>query len=493
MLVRGEISGYRTTYSSGHAYFSLKDSQSRIDAVIWKGTLKRIKLSPKEGMEYIVQGKMTTFPGSSKYQIIVEALIPYGAGAIMTILEERKRKLREEGLFSNERKRPMPFIPKTIAVITSPTGAVIRDILQRISCRFPMRVIVFPVKVQGDGCSQEIKNAILQLNSLKEEDICPKPDIIIIARGGGSLEDLWHFNDEEMVRTVANSSIRIISAIGHETDWTLVDYAADLRAPTPTGAAEMAVPVKSQLKSLLASLENRSKESLIRFINNKINQFKTLVKAIPKYTQIISLYHHSIEQLSHELEIYLKTNTFRKRRDFDNKNTNIISYYPINYIKNNRHHIIKAQQNIEHLTEKHLRYIQLKTTKKYTTINILYEQTKIRIKYFKTYINELLNRAEFTMSYKIKNCHECISADNRILQSLSHSSTLKRGYSIIRSRTNNNIITKTSKLSVGESIFINLFDGQANAIITNNSCLPKHKKTPSKRKYNHRKHKTISK
>jgi exodeoxyribonuclease VII large subunit len=247
--VRGEISGYRGPHSSGHAYFALKDDKARIDAVIWKGTMSRLKFRPEEGMEVIATGKVTTFPGSSKYQIVIETLEPAGAGALMALIEERKRKLGAEGLFDPARKRPLPYMPRVIGVVTSPTGAVIRDILHRISDRFPVHVIVWPVRVQGEGSGNEVAAAIDGFNAFAPGGPIARPDLLIVARGGGSLEDLWSFNDEAVVRAAANSQIPLISAVGHETDWTLIDYASDQRAPTPTGAAEMAVPVKADLEA----------------------------------------------------------------------------------------------------------------------------------------------------------------------------------------------------------------------------------------------------
>ncbi|MBE0694597.1 MAG: exodeoxyribonuclease VII large subunit, partial [Aquamicrobium sp.] len=238
--VRGEISGYRGPHSSGHAYFALKDERARLEAVIWKGTFSRLKFRPEEGMEVIASGKLTTYPGSSKYQIVIESLEPAGAGALMALLEERRRRLAAEGLFDQARKRRPPFMPRVIGVVTSPTGAVIRDIVHRISDRFPLHVVVWPVRVQGETAGAEVAAAVAGFNDLDPLGPIPRPDVLIVARGGGSLEDLWGFNDEAVVRAVAASRIPVISAVGHETDWTLIDHAADLRAPTPTGAAELA-------------------------------------------------------------------------------------------------------------------------------------------------------------------------------------------------------------------------------------------------------------
>ena len=262
--VRGEISGYRGPHSSGHAYFSLKDDRARIDAVIWKGVFSKLRFKPEEGMEIIATGKITTFPGSSKYQIVIESLEPAGAGALMALLEERRRKLAAEGLFDQGRKQLLPFMPMVIGVVTSPTGAVIRDILHRIADRFPVHVLVWPVKVQGEGSGDEVANAISGFNALETGGAIKRPDVLIVARGGGSLEDLWGFNDEAVVRAAAASEIPLISAVGHETDWTLIDHAADMRAPTPTGAAEMAVPVKADLEAEVAALAARLKGAVSR-------------------------------------------------------------------------------------------------------------------------------------------------------------------------------------------------------------------------------------
>ena len=251
--VRGEISGFRGPHSSGHCYFALKDESAKIEAVIWKGAHGRMRFKPQEGLEVIATGKLTTYPGSSKYQIVIEALEPAGVGALMALMEERKRKLAAEGLFDEARKQLLPWLPEVIGVVTSPTGAVIRDILHRLDDRFPRRVLVWPVKVQGDGSAEQVAAAIRGFNALPEGGKIPRPDLLIVARGGGSLEDLWSFNEEIVVRAAAESMIPLISAVGHETDITLIDFAADKRAPTPTAAAEMAVPVRAELFVEVAS------------------------------------------------------------------------------------------------------------------------------------------------------------------------------------------------------------------------------------------------
>ncbi|WP_082666163.1 exodeoxyribonuclease VII large subunit, partial [Aureimonas sp. AU4] len=262
--VRGEISGYRGPHSSGHAYFALKDDKSRLEAVIWRGSMAKIAFKPEEGLEVIATGKLTTFPGSSKYQIVIEQMEPAGAGALMALLNERRLKMEAEGLFAQARKRPLPFLPRVIGIVTSPTGAVIRDIRHRISDRFPLHLLVWPVRVQGETCGAEVSAAIEGFNAIEPGGAIPRPDLLIVARGGGSLEDLWGFNDESVVRAAAASGIPLISAVGHETDWTLIDHAADRRAPTPTGAAEMAVPVRADLVATLAAIAARSGAAVSR-------------------------------------------------------------------------------------------------------------------------------------------------------------------------------------------------------------------------------------
>ena len=244
--VRGEL-GRVTIAKSGHCYLDLKDDRAVINSIIWKGSMARLGLRPEEGMEVIATGKMSTYPGRSNYQLIIDRMELAGEGALMALLEKRKKALAAEGLFADDRKRPLPFMPRTIGVVTSPTGAVIRDILHRITDRFPVHVLVWPVLVQGERAAAQIAGAITGFNngSSESEGGFPRPDVLIVARGGGSLEDLWCFNEEVVARAAANSRIPLISAVGHETDWTLIDYVADARAPTPTGAAEIAVPVRA--------------------------------------------------------------------------------------------------------------------------------------------------------------------------------------------------------------------------------------------------------
>jgi exodeoxyribonuclease VII large subunit len=311
--LKGEVSGYRGPHSSGHVYFSLKDESAKIDAVIWKGVFGRIRFRPEDGMEVIATGKLTTFPGKSNYQIIIEMLEPAGIGALLQQLEERRKRLAAEGLFDDARKQLLPFLPEVIGVVTSPTGAVIRDILHRLDDRFPRHVIVWPVRVQGETSAAEIASAIRGFNELDPRGPIPKPDLIIVARGGGSLEDLWSFNDEDVVRAAADSMIPLISAVGHETDWTLIDYAADRRAPTPTGAAEMAVPVRADLLQSTHDLGRRVHLAERRLLDRRRADLRSAARALPTLDALIATPRQRLDLTVSRLSRSLERNASRHR------------------------------------------------------------------------------------------------------------------------------------------------------------------------------------
>jgi exodeoxyribonuclease VII large subunit len=279
--IRGEISGFKR-HASGHLYFRLKDDQAVLEAVCWRGTAARLSVKPEDGMDVVCTGRITAYPGRSQYQIVVDAIELAGEGALLKLLAERKRKLEAEGLFAAERKKKIPYLPDIIGVITSPTGAVIRDILHRLADRFPRRVLLWPVAVQGEGAAEQVAAAIAGFNALpKTGGPAPRPDVLIVARGGGSLEDLWAFNEEVVVRAAAASKIPLISAVGHETDVTLIDFAADRRAPTPTAAAEMAVPVRSELLADLMGQARRLFGAMARLIGEHRLRVEGLARGLP--------------------------------------------------------------------------------------------------------------------------------------------------------------------------------------------------------------------
>ena len=298
--VRGELSGFRRQ-SSGHWYGSLKDERALIDLAMWRGPAASLTFRPEDGMEVIVTGKLTTYPGRSKYQLSIERMEPAGVGALLAQIEARRLKLQAEGLFDPARKQPLPWLPGVIGVVTSPTGAVIRDILHRLADRFPRRVLVWPVSVQGEGAAAQVAAAIAGFNAIAPGGPVPRPDLIIVARGGGSIEDLAAFNEENVVRAAAASRIPLISAVGHETDTTLIDYASDWRAPTPTAAAERAVPVRAELAASIAMLAGRLDAGVVRGWKLRRERSEALARRLPQPRNLIGLAAQRIDDLAERL------------------------------------------------------------------------------------------------------------------------------------------------------------------------------------------------
>jgi exodeoxyribonuclease VII large subunit len=314
--LRGEVLNYKGPHSSGHVYFCLKDEGARIDAVIWKGNFSRLRFRPEEGLEVIATGRITTYPGKSTYQIIVENIEPAGVGALMALLEERRKKLAAEGLFDEARKRPLPYLPSVVGIVTSPTGAVIRDILHRLSDRFPRNVLLWSVRVQGDTCAAEVTAAIEGFNALANGGKTPSPDVLIVARGGGALEDLWGFNEEIVVRAAVASKIPLVSAIGHETDFTLLDFAADRRAPTPTAAAEMIVPVRAELMVSIGNFAARLVGSAARFFERLKSEVRGLARGIPAADALLALPRQRLDAAHARLPRALRANAHAHRVEF---------------------------------------------------------------------------------------------------------------------------------------------------------------------------------
>jgi len=298
--VRGEVSGFKRV-GSGHCYFALKDADAVLDAVCWRTTAIRLSIQPEDGMEVIATGRLTTYPGRSKYQLIVDSIELAGIGALLKLLEERRKRLVAEGLFDAEHKKKLPFLPGVIGVVTSPTGAVIRDILHRLADRFPRRVIVWPVAVQGENAAAQVAAAIEGFNRLSPGGTVPRPDLIIVARGGGSLEDLMAFNEEIVVRAAAASAIPLISAVGHETDTTLIDHASDRRAPTPTAAAEMAVPVRLDLVAELGGKTARLAQGLSRLFSEHRLHLAGLARGLPDPHDLIGSAAQRLDDRSERL------------------------------------------------------------------------------------------------------------------------------------------------------------------------------------------------
>lgn len=310
--VRGEI-GRVSRPASGHLYFDLKDDRAVIAAISWKGQAARLAVRPEEGMEVIATGRMTTFPGQSRYQLIVENIEPAGAGALMAMLEKRKKALAAEGLFDAELKQPLPYLPGVIGVVTSPSGAVIRDILHRLRDRFPRKVLIWPVAVQGQKCASEVARAIDGFNAMTPGGTLPRPDLLIVARGGGSVEDLWGFNEELVVRAAAASDIPLISAVGHETDTTLIDFVSDVRAPTPTAAAELAVPVRLELLAWASEQDARLSRAVTQALGQRSQRLRDISRALPRPGVLVETAAQRLDRAAERLPAALRVAAQTKR------------------------------------------------------------------------------------------------------------------------------------------------------------------------------------
>lgn len=475
--VRGEISGYRGPHSSGHAYFSLKDDKARIDAVIWKGSFSKLKYRPEEGMEVIATGRVTTFPGSSKYQIVIDTLEPAGAGALMALIEERKRRFTAEGLFDPGRKQLLPFMPMVIGVVTSPTGAVIRDILHRISDRFPVHVLVWPVKVQGEGSGDDVARAINGFNAIEPGGAMPRPDVLIVARGGGSLEDLWSFNDEAVVRAAADSTIPLISAVGHETDWTLIDYAADVRAPTPTGAAEMAVPVKIELEAQLTALASRLSGATGRRMELRRQEVRALARALPSLDQLLALPRRRFDEASAGLGRSLELNTMTKRRGFERVAARLSPDMLARRLGEQRQRIAERSAMADRILERLVERSKARLGRFDATLQAVPARLKALTDRSRDRLESLARRADSAVLNDLRRARSLVLAQDRVLQSLSYKNVLQRGYAVIRD-DEDRPVSRAHALASNSAIAIEFADGRVSAVTGADAPSPAQSSTP---------------
>ena len=434
--VRGEISGFRGPHSSGHCYFALKDENAKIEAVIWKGTYYRMRFKPQEGLEVIATGKLTTYPNSSKYQIVIEALEPAGIGALMALMEERKRKLAAEGLFDERRKQLLPWLPEVIGVVTSPTGAVIRDILHRLSDRFPRHVLVWPVKVQGDGSAEQVAAAIRGFNALPEGGRIPRPDVLIVARGGGSLEDLWSFNEEIVVRAAAESHIPLISAVGHETDITLIDFAADKRAPTPTAAAEMAVPVRSELMAEVESLSRRNMICWQRGQESRRNELRAAARALPGAGELLAIPRQRLDSAASALPRGLRANTHAHFRRFVAAGARLTLRVLHGQVEQARHREQVSGERLTHaartlLRRRRDRFAGLEARLRASKLANVQAQCQA-IARSRERTLRLAERAERAMLTIFDRMEARMNYSGQLLAALSYRSVLARGFALVR-------------------------------------------------------------
>lgn len=465
--VRGEISGFRGVHASGHCYFALKDDKAKIEAVIWRGAYGRMRFKPQEGLEVVATGKLTTYPGSSKYQIVIDALEPAGVGALMALMEERKKKLAAEGLFDEARKQLLPYLPEVIGVITSPTGAVIRDILHRLDDRFPRHVVVWPVRVQGEGSAEQIAAAINGFNALEDGGKIPKPDLLIVARGGGSLEDLWSFNEEIVVRAAAESMIPLISAVGHETDVTLIDYVSDKRAPTPTAAAEMAVPVRAELFAEIANYGRRAILCWQREQEHRRSALRGLARALPSASDVLAIPRQRLDAATSALPRALTVNTQLHHRRF----TRVAGELTLNVL---RAQVAQARQQVTtggirlaHCARAVTRQrrdrfeglaLRLKAARSASA-----QAHRVAIARDGERTQRLAERARRALSTLLQRQHARADHAGQLLAALSYKSVLARGFALVRDEAGH-ALRNAASVAPGMRLDIEFADGRVAAV-----------------------------
>ena len=464
--VRGEITGFRGAHSSGHCYFALKDEGAKIEAVIWKGVHSRMRFKPQEGLEVIATGKLTTYPGSSKYQIVIEAIEPAGIGALMALMEERKRKLGAEGLFDEARKQLLPWLPEVIGVVTSPTGAVIRDILHRLQDRFPRRVLVWPVRVQGDGSAEQIAAAIRGFNALPEGGKIPRPDLLIVARGGGSLEDLWSFNEEIVVRAAADSMIPLISAVGHETDITLIDFAADKRAPTPTAAAEMAVPVRAELFVEVSTFARRVMVCWQRGQETRRNELRAALRALPAASELLAIPRQRLDGAAAALPRGLKANThahFRRFAASSAKLTLGVLHAQISHASQrltiNSERLVNGTRALVH--RRRDRFTGLEIRLKASRLSNAQAQRQA-IARDRERTLRLTERARRALATTVQRLEARVAHSGQLLSALSYRSVLARGFVLVRDEHGHALRAATG-IGPGARLDLEFADGRVGA------------------------------
>ena len=490
--VRGEISGFRGQHSSGHAYFTLKDENASMDAVVWKGSYAKLTFKPQEGLEVIATGRLTTFPRSSKYQIVIDNIEPAGAGALMALLEERRRVLQAEGLFARERKRPLPYLPRVIGVITSPTGAVIRDILHRLNDRFPSHVLVWPVRVQGDTCAPEVVNAIEGFNALLPDGPIPRPDLLIVARGGGSIEDLWGFNEEAVVRAVAGSSIPVISAVGHETDTTLVDYASDMRAPTPTAAAEAAVPVRAELVGYVDDLGARQRQATRRVTASARDRLRAAAAGLPRPTDLVATQRQRLDHaasnllgnLRHSVQV-LRVRYARvepkltprvlhgQRQEASERLRNLSLRADAGLRKTVDRARLTHDPRAERLAAAAGRLVERKRAQ-LATIGPKLSPASLRaeVRHSQSQLAPLAARLLAGMTQSLGDRRMALTQSSKLLVSLSYRSVLARGYAVIKDGEGN-LVHQRAGLEPGDAVAIEFADGAVGATIAGSPVIKK--------------------
>jgi len=496
--VRGEISGFRGQHSSGHAYFTLKDDSASIDAVVWKGNYAKLSFKPEEGLEVIATGRLTTFPRSSKYQIVIDNIEPAGAGALMALLEDRRKKLLAERLFDRDRKRPLPYLPRVIGVITSPTGAVIRDILHRLEDRFPSHVLVWPVRVQGDTCAPEVVNAIEGFNALLPGGKIPRPDLLIVARGGGSIEDLWGFNEEAVVRAVAASGIPVISAVGHETDTTLIDYASDMRAPTPTAAAEAAVPVRSELIAYVDDQGSRQRQAARRLTVSARDRLRAAAAGLPRPGDLVATQRQRLDHASSNLLSGLRHSMSDRRvhlsRVAPRLTPQLLLRRQAEHAERLRNLALRTNAGLRKTVDRArltfdpraarlapgaLRLLERKRSQLGALgPKVSPNALRSELRHSHSLLTPLVARLRSSVSSSLSDRRTGLNQAGKLLLSLSYKSVLARGYAVIKDASGQ-LVHERAALSPGDGVSIEFADGAVDATIAGSPPLKKKPKPQS--------------
>lgn len=451
--VRGEISGFKR-HSSGHLYFALKDADAVLDAVCWRGQATRLGMNPEDGMEVVATGRLTTYPGRSKYQMVVERMELAGQGALLKLLEDRKRKLAAEGLFEASRKRPIPFLPQVIGVVTSPTGAVIRDILHRLADRFPRRVLLWPVAVQGDGAAAQVAAAIDGFNALPKDGPVPRPDVLIVARGGGSIEDLWAFNEEVVVRAAAASVIPLISAVGHETDTTLIDFASDLRAPTPTAAAEKAVPVRAELVAQVADCGGRLVGAMARGLEERRVRMDHLARALPNPRRVIEDCTLKLDDRVERLRLALPNLLHRRQAEVERLAGRL--KHPRELLTEKGHALAQAGTRLDH------------------AIKSAVATERARIDKAEMKLEQVAGRLTPALDRGLSDRQRQLESLGALLESFSYKKVLERGYAVVRDPSG--VLVSAADAKAGSAWIVEFKDGKTEVTVGPGSAAPPAKK-----------------
>lgn len=452
--IRGEI-GRVSLPRSGHVYLDLKDEKSVISGVIWKGVADKLITRPEEGIEVIARGRVTTFGGQSKYQIIIDDLRPAGIGALMAMLEKRKKQFQAEGIFNLEHKMALPYLPEIIGVVTSPSGAVIKDILHRLADRFPRKVVLWPVAVQGESCAKEVSRAIDGFNSLAKQNPLIAPELIIVARGGGSIEDLWGFNEELVVRSAFKSAIPLISAIGHETDTTLLDYVADVRAPTPSAAAEMAVPVRHELLALLDNTEARLSRALSQVLKSRSQRLLDFSRSLPRVFGLLEGPIQRLDSISTRLPTSLSSSIKFKKSRLLEVSTGVKPVSLTMRLENSRGKFNLQAQQLVNLFAYFMDSRKQTLSSFFSRIESLSLKRDIQREH-KT-LKDLSLRLRKAYNIRVKDLGTKLQSIDRLRETLGYRQTLERGYAVIRS--SDSVITDKSETLHLTDLIIEFRDG----------------------------------